>query len=293
MDEKNTECVIVSAFMTRDSYTDQSNLKPLHDYMNNGKKLLADTGRHIIFIEKNIFQEYFSSEFVCVKNTQSNQVDLFTYEKTEFEYIVTNNNKIFIFFDKKQMYLNDYKDDITEFQLNTLNPNKDTIEFMFFMCYKTEWMKMVIAFMEQKYNTDRTIEIHTYEYIWIDFGIKHIFPGNELFTQSIQNILLEAPLNAERINKIRIGGIWDIHITYMYDIYKDITWYFAGGVFGGYRDKIIEFADSMKHICIQIIQEKHTIMWEVNVWLLLYIHNPDLFNIYNCDHNASLIANYR
>jgi hypothetical protein len=48
------------------------------------------------------------------------------------------------------------------------------------MCYKTEWMKMAIAFMEQQYNTERTIEIHTYEYIWIDFGIRHVFNCSDL-----------------------------------------------------------------------------------------------------------------
>ena len=48
----------------------------------------------------------------------------------------------------------------------------------------------------------------------------------------------------------------------------------------------------MKEKCITIMTTKNTIMWEVNIWYLIYIENKELFNIYKCDHNSSLVFNY-
>ena len=92
---------------------------------------------------------------------------------------------------------------------------------------------------------------------------------------------------------MRIGGIWDVKYIYPIDIYKDIAWYFAGGVFGGNKQTLLQFADLMMTKCIQIIEERNAIMWEVNIWYLIYLEcNIPLFNIYNCDHNSSIIDNY-
>ena len=75
-------------------------------------------------------------------------------------------------------------------------------------------------------------------------------------------------------------------------MYKNIIWYFAGGVFGGNKENLIKFANKTKEMCIKIIEEKHLIMWEVNIWYLIYKENTDLFDCYTCDHNSSLIDNY-
>ena len=48
----------------------------------------------------------------------------------------------------------------------------------------------------------------------------------------------------------------------------------------------------MKEKCLQIIQEKQSLMWEVNIWYLIYLENKELFDEYKCDHNESLITNY-
>ena len=80
--------------------------------------------------------------------------------------------------------------------------------------------------------------------------------------------------------------------TFRSDIYKDITWYFAGGVFGGDSKALIKFADLTKQQCIKTIENYKTLMWEVNVWFQVYLDNPDLFSLYNCDHNHTLIGNY-
>ena len=48
----------------------------------------------------------------------------------------------------------------------------------------------------------------------------------------------------------------------------------------------------MKEKCIKIINEKKTLMWEVNIWYLIYKENNNLFDCYNCDHNESVVSNY-
>ena len=84
----------------------------------------------------------------------------------------------------------------------------------------------------------------------------------------------------------------DYEYIYNNDIYKDILWYFAGGVFGGNKNMLLEFSDLMKTKCIEIITTKNTIMWEVNIWYLIYNDNKELFDGYYCDHNDSIIDNY-
>ena len=42
----------------------------------------------------------------------------------------------------------------------------------------------------------------------------------------------------------------------------------------------------------KIIQEKKHIMWEVNIWYLIYREFPEIFDFYLCDHNISILKNY-
>lgn len=182
-----------------------------------------------------------------------------------------------ILVDKNNYYLYEYIDQITDFKANNGNSKKDTLEYMVTMCHKTEWMKEAI---DGNFFT-------TNNFIWIDFGIRRIFTCDDLeFIKNIQNI------QTKEYNKIRIGTIWDLNIKCRCDIYSNVYWYFAGGVFGGHKDYLLIFADKMKEKCIQIIKEKQSLMWEVNIWYLIYLENHDLFEGYQCDHNESLITNY-
>ena len=71
-----------------------------------------------------------------------------------------------------------------------------------------------------------------------------------------------------------------------------MTWYFVGGIFGGNINSLIKFADLMKSKCIDIITSKNTLMWEVNVWYLIYKENKVLFNTYGCCIDKKMIDNY-
>jgi hypothetical protein len=93
-------------------------------------------------------------------------------------------------------------------------------------------------------------------------------------------------------NQIRIASIWNLQRKCVFDIYKDVSWYFAGGIFGGNKEKILRFAYKTKEMCLKVIEEKNTLIWEVNIWYLIYLENPDLLTPYYCGHDASIIMNY-
>lgn len=161
--------------------------------------------------------------------------------------------------------------------LNTLehkiegNINKDSNFFFSIMCNKTEWLRQAIKL--QLYEGD--------QYIWIDFGIFKIFNQN-IQLSNLQNCY----------DKVRIGHIWDLNLTYSIDIKKTIAWYFAGGLFGGNKNKLIEFADIMKETTLNFIKENNYLVWEVNLWYMLYNEHKELFEPYPCDHNNSMVNNY-
>jgi len=265
----------VSAFITNIHKNDKS----IENYIDYANKMINLNKKQLIFLEKSIFKEYF-------KDYDNEIINIFKYENDEyFEYIIFN-SIYFVFFEKRNIYLYDYKNNITDFQIVTDNPGKDTIDYMFVQCHKTEWIKMSVFFIKQK----QEINIDNSEFIWIDFGFYHMIKNEEVLKNEINNLEKRVLLNLH--NNVRIGGCWDLNKIYNVDLYKQISWYFAGSLFGGSTDKLIEFADIMKKKCLEIIKERNSFIWEVNIWYLIYLEYPNLFDIYKCDHNVSMLANY-
>jgi len=240
-----TNITIVSAFIC----INNSN-RSIDKYIELGKILLKSNVNKIIFIDESIIDKFKK---------------------------YNNANTYIIPFKKENIYLYDYINKITNFQLNTITPGKDTIEYMFINIYKTEWLRMAIE--NNKYNTE--------QFIWIDFGIKHMFTDNETnFLNKLER------LNNSNYNHIRIASIWNVNSNTNKDKYKDILWYFAGSVIGGSAKLLIPFADLVKNETLTIINTYNTIMWEVNIWYLVYINNKELFEPYYCNHDSSIIDNY-
>jgi hypothetical protein len=236
---------IVSAFLSNIN----SN-RNIVNYIDYGKKLCNININKVIFIEEHIFNTYFINE----------------------KYPLTT----FIFTNKEQLYLYKYTENyLTNFnKLFSDNPSKDTIEYMYVQCSKTEWIKTVIE--QNPYNTD--------QFVWMDFGIYHIMNNDEeLF------ILIINDLNNKSYKNIRIASSSCYNIE---TIYTHIQWFFLGGIFGGNKDKLIQFADLMKEKCIDIITNGKTIIWEVNIWFLIFLENHELFDRYIADHNASMLMWY-
>ena len=188
-------------------------------------------------------------------------------------------NTHFIPIKKEDIYLYEYID-LVNSELNIGNSSKDTVDYIFLMCNKTEYMRKAVEL-----DYFRTGD--TGQFMWIDFGINYIFKlSKEEFEEKVLNAFCSV------YNSVRIAAIWNLNNEINIDIYRTVAWYFAGGTFGGDKKNLLIFADKTKQKCIQIIKEKNSIMWEVNIWYLIYKENKDLFYPYYCDHNESMLTNY-
>ena len=273
------ELVIVSAFITNINTN-----RDISDYINYGRRLFNNGNTQIIFMESAVFYRYIY-DLINISDYEIKN-GRFEYETKKYEY-VSFHTKYFVLFERDDIYLYNYRGDINDFNVITDNPNKDTLDYMFIQCHKTEWVKMATVL-----HTHLVARLDA-EYMWIDFGIFHMFNGNELlFYESIENLrnrVLDRPNN-----KIRAASCWS---PQMYEIYSDtvyqrIAWLFAGSVFGGSLENISKFADLTKAMCLKIIQEKGHLMWEVNVWALIYQENPELFDLFTCGHDSTILNHY-
>jgi hypothetical protein len=239
---------LVSAFFSNVNNTLEKNLDT---YTKHGIALLKASIPKIIFVDEQMYER--------IKD----------YE---------NENTKIILSKKSDIYLYDYIDKLENFELHTNNKYKDTIEYMFIMCSKTEMIRKAIEL--NHFNTD--------QFVWVDFGIKHVFTcSDEEFREKINRLYIQ------KYEKVRIASIWNPHqFGLSLDIYKDLAWYFAGGVFGGEKESLLSFAKHTKEMCIDIMDQKKTIMWEVNVWFLVFSRYPDLFHLYQSDHNNTIVDNY-
>lgn len=239
---------IVSAFIANANKRTDRNID---SYLELGKLLLKTNIPKIIFVDETV------------------------YEKIK-DY--NNENTLILLYNMRNSYFYNYINDhwLSNFNLNTTNLEKDTKEYIFIMCNKTEWIKQSILI--NYFNTDN--------FIWVDFGIRHVFNCDDTFTKYIDN------LNNKQYNKIRIASIWNPDHNINIDIYKNIAWYFAGGVFGGNSESLILFSEKMREQCLKIIFERKELMWEVNIWYLIYKDNKHLFDLYQSDHNETIVSNY-
>ena len=236
---------IVSAFISN-----VNSNRNIENYIEYGKKLCSININKIIFIEEHIYNTYFKNEIFPLT--------------------------IFIFISKEQLYFYQYKkEDLTNFnKLQTDNPSKDTLEYMYVICSKTEWIRLAIEL--NIFNTE--------QFVWVDFGIYHIMNNDEkLFIHLITN------LNNKSYENIRIASGTCYNLE---QFYTKIQWFFLGGILGGHKDKLIEFADLMKKKCIDIMTHEKTIIWEVNIWFLIFLENQELFDRYIANHNPSMLAFY-
>jgi hypothetical protein len=242
--ENESRATIVTAFIANVNNISYRNTEK---YIAYGKKLLEIPVPKIVFIDTESYDTYFSS--FCDEHTH------------------------FIVFNLSDMYFEEYKHLITDFDLVTDNKSKDTMEYMFVQCYKTEWVRKAIEM--DIYKTD--------QFIWIDFGIYHMVNDDSIFENAILNI------SKKSYSKLRISSFKPHNYVCTHNVYKRITWNFAGSIFGGDKKSLITFADIVKDKVIETIEKKNTIMWEICIWYLVKNTVPDLFDCYIYDHHNSYI----
>jgi hypothetical protein len=182
----------------------------------------------------------------------------------------------FIFTSKEELYLYKYIDyNLQNFnRLSTDNPLKDTLEYMFIQNNKIEWVREAIE--KNPYNSN--------DFVWVDFGIYHMINDYKIFNDYINGI------SNKTYKNIRIAS--SLYSNTTHSIYTNINWFFLGSVFGGNSKKLIQLADLTRKKCIDTILNENTLMWEINIWYLVYLEHPYLFDPYKANHNPSILINY-
>jgi len=240
---------LVTAFMTN---VNNIGFRSYEKYIELGKILLNQPIPTVCFLEKHIYDQYFSSS-----------LNLFPYTH-------------FIMFEKEDNYLVQYQSELCNYFVNTDNPTKDTPGYMFVQCHKTEWIRQAI----------QANPFCTSDFIWVDFGIFHMIRDKMEFA-----LQLDAISRKKQI-RVRIASCVNPNQNCHYDPFHTITWYFAGSIFGGNAEFLLNFADKMRELCLHIIHQRKHIMWEVNIWYLLYKQYPSIFSPYLCNHDISILSQY-
>ena len=266
---------IVTAFM---SQINARGDRPVQKYIDLGKSLLALHIPQIVFIERHIYETYLRDEYMhlCVGPV----LRFFAYGGRAYEYIVLG-HLTFVFFERTDMYLEEYREMATEFSLNTPHPTKDTLDYMFVQCYKTEWVSMAIAL----------VGVSNGIYAWMDFGLRHMYPSSIAFDIAVYGFRDRMVLGLSESNNCVIApSCWDAGRIYTQDVYRDIFWVFSGSVFCGKSNALLDFARRTKSKCIEILTVRRRLMWEVNVWYLVYRDCPALFSLYYGNHNTTILG---
>ena len=299
---RKSALTIVSALMTNINQRGDRNTQK---YVDLGYKLLDVNIRQIVFMERDVFDAHFRVRYLHFHSVDSTaNVDLsttrpstFVYEGRAFEYVVYG-RITFVFFEKTDMYFHSIRDSITEFEVNTPHPSKDTLDYMFVQCYKTEWVAMAICLdgslkVAEERSSRRRVVGDSDIYVWMDFGIRHMYPSDIACDMEIYKLRDRITTgNLEGKNAVYAPSCWNPKCIYYQDIYRQIHWVFAGSVFGGNAGVLIEFAKRTKDKCLSIIREKRRLMWEVNVWYMVFLDCRDMFELYHGDHNASILRGF-
>ena len=232
--------------------------KTLQEYLSYGQNLMTVKIPKVIFIDVKIFEQ------VINPLPEYNVLIPFKFE---------------------EMYYHKYLDQLKQnVVLNSTNPQKDTVEYFMIQCYKTEWVRCAIEL--NLFNTE--------QFMWIDFGIYHVFKKPDMKPE--ENVEMFHSLiyrnQYYETSLVRIPYVCQCYID-EYDPYKVCCWYFAGGVFGGHKNALIKFADLTKAKCLQIITERHWLMWEINIWAFVYKENRKFFELYFGNHDYTIFANYQ
>lgn len=241
---------IVTAFVTN---INNIEFRSYEKYIELGKKLLSQAIPTVCYLEKHIYEKFFSQE-------------LSQYPLTHFR-----------IFERTDNYLYEYEPILTKFRLRTDNPTKDTPGYMFIQCHKTEWVKMAIE--DNPFQTE--------QFVWIDFGIFHMIRDELNFAVTLKDLV------RKRHDKVRIASCVSPDSSCPPSITYQVAWFFAGSIFGGHKDTLLRFAAIMKQYVIQFMQENNHIMWEINIWYLLYQqYKNEIFAPYGANHDLSILENY-
>lgn len=222
-------------------------------YLDLSKELLSLDVPKIIFISEKHF------DFVK-KYSDSRLTQIVKFEKEDIMY------QFYSQFNENQNY------DLPK----NINFKKDTLDYFKCQNLKTLWLKE--AKKLSKFNLEN--------YMWIDFGIKHMHKNIEISSLFKKEILFKK-------EKIRMPRHFIAKVENEKDIIfsiDDVKWYALGSCLLINKNLIDIFHNLCQNELINIIKKSNKITWEVNIWAKLMKDFPELFDIYYVEsHNENIL----
>lgn len=183
---------IVSGFI---SNINRRSDRDITKYLKFGFELMAVEIPMTIFIEREVFEKHIIGHLGV--GSGSLLEDAFVYRvcggvmdgiQQKYSYVRIG-HITFVFFRICDLFLWYYREMASKFILNTGNPTKDTLEYMMVQCQKSEWMA-IASQLHSRFNRARGLGVlsaifrrcdsgasNENEYVWIDFGVFHMFQG--------------------------------------------------------------------------------------------------------------------
>lgn len=283
--------VVVSAFMTDVNHRNDRKIPKYIEYGHELIHVCAISATDIIlFLEKQVFTEYYQSlggdQWEFLYSTDISITHAYSETPTQYScrvYKIGTCRCFIIYYEWTNMFLLSREENATEFNIKTSNPHKDTFRYMVVQCNKTEWMEIASSVYGME-NADTS----STQFAWIDFGIYHMFPSKRIF----QSNFFKFTQKIKNTNSVCFASCWNpfTPLPANLDLYKTVAWVFAGSVFYGNKQNIRQVAEKVREKCLEIIETRKTLMWEVNIWYMVFKENPDMFSFYYGDHNQTIFG---
>ncbi len=236
---------IVSAFIPN-----LNSNRDIEKYLELGKDLLKLDFPKIIFLPNELFdwaQEYINDKTQLIKFEKNEIYNYFWNELDENEKLAVKLPLI-------------------------RNQEKDTLDYIICQNNKINWIKKAKDI--NYFNSEN--------FIWLDFGIKHVinFNLNSFFDN------LNIVYNNKKII-MPTGYNFPLKII----DFDKVCWLTLGGVVLLHESLIDNFYQLNRDLILKTIKTQQKLTWEVNIWSQLYLENPDIIELYYADHNDSILLN--
>lgn len=158
------------------------------------------------------------------------------------------------------------------------NEKKDTMEYMALMNSKIEFVYQAMQW--NPFATDY--------FAWIDFSISYILKHPQDTLHRLKEPVF--PPIGEHI--VFPGCPAQYENTPIGHLFHRICWLFLGGFFYGHKIAIEHFYELSVQEFARFLETYHTLVWEVNFWAYLYLEKEWRPNIYEADHDDSMIKGF-
>ena len=126
----------------------------------------------------------------------------------------------------------------------------------------------------------------TNHFAWIDFSVCHVIQNDSSLKR-----LYTFSRSALKESMLVFPACWSrIYADRNIDkLYSKVCWRFCGGFFIGDKQSLLDFNTAYRQYYKQFLEERKTLVWEVNFWFWLEKNGHIIPETYVANHNDSII----